>query len=381
MKWFIVAAALAVAVPHAHALTLSEARAKALAAHPALRAAQAQVDAATARRSEAGRLANPVLSAEVENFGESAPRLETTLRVAQSFDLGGDRSSRAQVAEAQGGARNSELAWQRREVIVATDELFLEAWALQERIGALAQAESLAADAVRAADQRHKAGAALASERIRAESQHALRALERAREEAMLASRRTQLAALWGAPELSDRLEIGTTTQVDDPRRASARADLALEEARLRETKAARVPDLDLDFGVRHLRETGTTGFVAGLAMPLPLWSGPSVPAAEAEVAAARARIEQVDRTLEAERRAAGSRADAAREVLRRLDPLVPQAQRAHDEVRSAYKAGRLGYNDLLEAQRAVREAELATLEATIELTRAQVALARLEDR
>ena len=369
-------------------LTLAEAQERALAGHPALAATRAQLDAARARREDAGRLRNPVLTAEVENFGATSARGEATLRLGQTLELGGDRGARADLASAQVALIEADGGGERRAVLAQTAARFLDAWAAQERLLALREAERLATEAVRAADARHRAGAALVTERVRAEGQKAMRTLERAKAEAELALARRLLAAQWGDSVASfGRLDPGAEPAAPaadalarHPQRARAAAELAVQEARLREAHAARVPDLDLEFGVRRLSETQSTGFLAGVALPLPLWNaqGSGVAAAEAEIAAVRARAGSAERSLLAEfesARAQVEAAAAAREELVRIQAISQDALR---QVGVAYRAGRLGYTDLVDAQRALREADLAITEATVELWRARIALQRL---
>jgi cobalt-zinc-cadmium efflux system outer membrane protein len=377
-------------------LTLDEARGRTLKSHPALASARALVEAAQRRRSDAGRRPNPTLSGEVENFGNSgdANRLETTVQLGQTFELGGDRKARSLVAEATVQLVEAELSAEQRTVLATTADRFLDAWGLQERLTALRAAELLAAEAIQAAQERHRAGAAPVTERVRAEAQHALRTVERERAESELELARRLLAAQWGESELTF-----TTLSPGDPlsdpaarpewlaaveahpQRLRAAAEVGLQEARLREARAARVPDLDLQFGLRHLAETGSSGFVAGVAMPLPLWSlqRGGVGAAEAEVSAARSREQAMLLALRNEVESAAGRVALAlstEEAFRtRIQPAAVEALR---QVRAGYRAGRLTYSDLIEAQRAVREADLALTDTTIDLWRARVALDRL---
>jgi len=377
-------------------LTLADARALTLERHPALASTRALIDAARQRRSDAGRRPNPVLSGEVENFGNprNDPRLETTVQLGQTFELGGDRKARSLVAQASLQLAEAELSAEERTVLATTAERFLDAWGLQERLGALRAAEQLSAETIEAAQERHRAGAAPVTERVRAEAQLALRRVERERAENELVLAHHLLAAQWGdtVPSFSTLFpgeqpvattpDAEWTTVVDShPQRLRAAAEVTLQEARIREARAARVPDLDLQFGVRHLAETGSSGFVAGVAFPLPLWGTPrgGVGAAEAEAAAARLREQGTRTVLRSELEAAANRvaiASSAEEAYR--NRIRPSAEEALRQVRGAYRAGRLSYTDLLEAQRVVREADLALIDAHLDLWRARVALDRL---
>lgn len=391
----VVHAAPTAAAPGADSvLTLEDARARTLARHPALASARAIVEAARRRGADAGRRPNPFLSGEVENFGNSANRLETTVQLGQTFELGGDRRARSAVAQATLQLVEAELTVDQRTVIGTTAERFVDAWGFQERLSALRAAERLAEEAIQAAQARHTAGAAPITERVRAEAQLALRRVERERAEAELALARGLLAAQWGDPEAYfTRLDLeaatGDSARADEwlaavdshPQRLRAAAEVSLFEARLREARAARVPDLDLQFGMRRLSETGTSGFVAGVAFPLPLWNAQrgGVAAAEAEIAAARFRQESSRLTLRNELQSAIGRIGIGRGMEQAVRTrIMPAALEALRQVRSGYRAGRLSYTDLIDAQRAVRDADLALTEANIDLWRARLALERL---
>jgi cobalt-zinc-cadmium efflux system outer membrane protein len=377
-------------------VTLADARALTVQRHPALASARALVEAARKRRTDAGRRPNPVLSGEVENFGNSSEenRLETTVQLGQTLELGGDRKARSLVAEASLQLAEADLSTEERTVLATTAERFLDAWGLQERLGALRAAEQLSAEAIQAAQERHRAGAAPVTERVRAEAQFAVRRVEREKAENELVLARHLLAAQWGDPVPSftklspGERPVGTTAEAEwvavvdsHPQRLRAAAEVILQEARVREARASRVPDLDVQFGVRHLAETGSSGFVAGVAFPLPLWNGQrgGVAAAEAEASAARLREQGTRIVLRSELEAAVSRvaiASSAEEAYRTR--IRPSAEEALRQVRSAYRAGRLTYTDFIEAQRVVREAELALIDANVDLWRARVALDRL---
>lgn len=377
-------------------LTLADARALTLERHPALASTRALIEAARQRRSDAGRRPNPVLSGEVENFGSSSDenRLETTVQLGQTFELGGDRKARSLVAETSLQLAEADLSAEERVVLATTADRFLDAWGLQERLSALRAAERLSAEAIEAAQERHRAGAAPVTERVRAEAQLALRRVEREKAENELVLARRLLAAQWGEavppftrlspgePPTGSIAETEWTAAVDsNPQRLRAAAEVSLHEARIREARAARVPDLDLQFGVRHQAETGSSAFVAGIAVPLPLWGTPrgGVGAAEAEAAAARLREQGTRIVLRSELEAAANRvaiASSAEEAYRTR--ILPSAEEALRQVRAAYRAGRLTYTDFIEAQRVVREADLALIDAQIGLWRARVALDRL---
>ena len=96
-------------------ITISEAVHRAADVGPAVVQARGAVSAAEARARLAGLRLNPELGLAVEGFGGTGEyrgirQSETTLSVSQRFELGGKRTARREVAEAElRGARISLL--------------------------------------------------------------------------------------------------------------------------------------------------------------------------------------------------------------------------------------------------------------------------------
>jgi cobalt-zinc-cadmium efflux system outer membrane protein len=165
------------------------------------------------------------------------------------------------------------------------------------------------------------------------------------------------------------------------PSRRRAGAERDAERWRVREARAARVPDLQLGAGVRHLAEADGTGLVVGLSLPLPLWDPRrgAVAAAESELAAAVARERQSALELRAELRGARERFESAVGTWTGVrDRAHPAAQEALRLLVSGYRSGRLGYLDIQEGQRALHEAELLLIESSAEVWRSWQSLERL---
>lgn len=89
-----------------NAVTLDEAVERALAAAPALKARETRVEAADANLRQAEVLPNPTIDLELENAPGSGrfadfEQNELTLGLRQRVELGGKRTSRRKVAEAE----------------------------------------------------------------------------------------------------------------------------------------------------------------------------------------------------------------------------------------------------------------------------------------
>jgi outer membrane protein, heavy metal efflux system len=354
-----------------------------------IRAADLRAGAAQSRIRDAGRAPNPVLSGAAENFGGSldSGRLERTVELSQTLELGGDRHARAAIAAGEYRLASAEAAVLRRETLAVTAERFIRAWSLQQRLARLRQGEELTAQAILAASKRHQSGAAPLLERSRAESQALSQAVDRQRTEAELAAARRELALSWGDTRASfdSLMSDSISSRPDAAARLDSSPDLeranaaqALAAARLRAAGAARIPDVTLSGGVRHLRESRGTGFIAAVELPLPLWSrgGGAVSAAQRDRDAAAVEARALTQRLEVELANASERVESAAsayDTLRRR--ALPARQSLLEEVLRAYRAGRLSYLDLVAEQRNLLETDLALVDAQADLWRSRLRL------
>ncbi len=382
------------------ALSLAEAIRLTRAGHPALRAAAATADAARARRRVAGRRPDPTLALGVENVGGNlgTDRAETTLLLEHTLERGRDRAARSGLADAEAtlaGREHDHLAIALEAETVAR---FCEAWALQERVRRLADSERLAERAVAAAAERLEAGAAPSFERTRAEGVLALRRIERQRAAVEHETALERLATQWGAESvafdslaLPDRPPAAVPPLADllagldrHPGLRRAAAERMTHDWRVRAARAARVSDLQVGLGVRHLAGTGGsggTGLLFGVSMPLRIRGGgaAAVEAARAELAAATERERLAALELRGEVRAAHRRhasALAAWEAIR--DRVRPAAEEAATQIAAAYRAGRLGSLEIQESQRSLLEADLLLIDGYAVVWRTRHALERL---
>lgn len=353
-----------------------------------LRAADLRASASRERIRDAGRRPNPVLLGSGENFGgDLSDRLESTIEIAQMLELGGDRGARSAVATGESRLASAEAAVLRRSILTDAAERFARAWSLQERLVRLREGEALTRQAIDAASARYRAGASPVVERARAESQALAQAVERQRTQAELLIARRDLAQTWGAEEASfdsllapvpDRGSEVAPTLASHPDLEQASAVEELAAARRKSAEAARVPDVTLSGGVRHLEEVSGTGFLASLEIPVPLWNryGGSVDAARREQEAAVAEKRAVSRRLDVELRNALERVQSAAAVYDTLTlRLRPARQDLVAELLRAYRAGRLSYLDLIAEQRFLLETDLAVVDAQANLWLSKIQL------
>jgi cobalt-zinc-cadmium efflux system outer membrane protein len=216
-----------------------------------------------------------------------------------------------------------------------------------------------------------------------------------ARLEAEVAASRRRLALRWGGgdavfdsltlpePDLSppppdDSVLVGLDRHAQV---VEAAAQVRAAQARVRETRAQRIPDVDALFGVRRIEEAEATAFIAGLSIPLPVWNRQSgaLAAAGAGDAGARLGLTASRRVLESEVRSVLASLRAAIAGYERLrGGAVPAAEEALTVLGADFRAGRLSYVDLADGHRAALETRLATIEAAADVWRSRAALARL---
>jgi cobalt-zinc-cadmium efflux system outer membrane protein len=231
------------------------------------------------------------------------------------------------------------------------------------------------------------------TEALRAEGEWAQRGIERRGAEADLAVARRVLALQWGASEATyDTLALAAPDAGDvtpdlaaalaaQPELRQATSESAVAAARLRAARAARIPELTALGGVRHFAEDNTTGFIANLSAPLPLWNrgGAAVAAAEAEQRAAAAHLTITRLQLEQQLAEAQQRRSAARESYELARTHAwPAAERALAQLEDGYRRGRFTYLDYLDGQRSALDIQLALLEAERDYWRARLTIERI---
>lgn len=396
----------AAGVPAAHAqtsapanapvLTLADALDLAGSASPNIDAADAGVRAASAARRVAGLRPNPSLNADIENVGGSraydnieAPK--QTVSVGVPVELGGKRSARIAVADAQGNRAQIERVAAVADLRLAVTQAYVEAVAADRRLATARDQAAIAAEAVRAAHVRVVAGRASPLEEQRAEVLRisADAAVDRAARLADLA--RANLGRRIGRPAAGaldeawfdrvdsngpPRLDAGSSLAV-----ATARADEKAADAQLRLARSQRLPDVTLSAGVRRLPINNDVAAVFGVSVPLPFFN--SGTSSIAQAGAERDRATALRRAAELENEQAIGQAqvdvaNAAAAARTAVGPSLAAAQEAARIARIGYREGKFGQLDLLEAERTLAETRSGAIDALAAFHNAQAQLDRL---
>ncbi len=392
-----------VAIEPTGTVTLTDVLSLALAHNPGLKTFPYSLRAAEARRLQAGLRPNPELQVELEEFGGGGERsgfdaTETTVQIGQPIELGGKREKRTRVA-----AIGKELVWwdyesARLDLTREVSRAFTAVLAAQERLALAEKVLELSRQAHSAVAQRVDAGRDSPVDALRAGVALSESRIERQKAEKSLAAARQSLAATWGSSTptftaaAADWYEIRSMSAVDlSPDAIATNPDVARWEDEQRSRRAAldlqkakAVPDVTAAGGVRRFEETDDAAFVAGLAVPLPLFdrNQGGIEEALADLAASRQQYEAVRvKTLAALSEAVSALAAAQEEVTALKSEVLPAAQQAFEAVQQGYRQGKFDYLYVLDTQRTLFQTQATYIESVEAYHKARADVERLTGR
>lgn len=369
-------------------LSLEEAMRLAAERLPAVAAAERRVRAAEALQHGATAQPNPELRLGVA-AGEPDSR---TNEVVQRLEVAGQPGLRATVATHDVGAALQDLRQARRIAAREAALAWYGLWEARQRRGVAEEQVRLAESLAAVAQRRYEVGEIARNEelRTRLERDRASGALLQAEgeERSALARLNLSLGGEWDAEVVlaeANQTPFGDPGPLPDllsraaerPEVEAARFAARAAEAQVRLTERGRLPDVELSLGQPRLGSA--EGRSASVALVVPLWDWGSL---GAQAAAGRARAQALMEDAEEAARLARldvaeawtslQTASAQRELTRRLageqGHLVAMARKGYD-------AGLLTLVDVLETQRAAREAALAAVAAEAEYFKARVQL------
>ncbi len=382
------------------ALTLRDAMALALTRNPDLAAFSWEVRMGEARVLQASLQPNPVVGVEVEdvlgtgNF-QGAREAQTTLVLSQLIELGDKRAARVRAAGFSRDLTGWDYERRRLEVFTQTAETFVEVLNLQQRLSLAEETVGLAQNTVEAVNKRVEAARTLAVEGTKAEVALASVQIERDQTQRALAAARQRLASHWGNPQPRFSKVVGnleSTTRVPEldrlleqihknPDNARWAAEIQQREANLKLQKAKRVPDVTVGGGYRRLSGPEDNAFVAGISVPLPFFDRNQGNIREAEYQLAKAREEKRATELRVKTllgQAWQRLSAAAEEVTALQGKVLPGAEQTFGTVSQYYTEGRLGYLDVLDAQRTLFASRSQYFRALSDYHLAKIAVERL---
>ncbi len=356
--------------------------------------------AAEARVLQAGLLPNPELEAEVGEFGGRDGRkgfdgAETSIRLSQLLELGGQRGKRVRVAELERSLAGWDYEAKRLDVLAEAATAFVVLLAAQEQVALAERLHSLAEAEWKIAAERVKFGKAPPLEELQAKAASATAQVRVGQAKREVEAARVRLAATWGGRSATFEKAVGLLRSVEDvasfdelvkllpqtPEIARWATEMERRRAILAQERAKGIPSPSLSAGATRFQETDDYAFGLGLSVPLPIFDRNQGGRREALYGVAKAEKER-----EAEEvRIAAAFSDAYQTLASAIGQarglekeVLPAAQAAFDAANEGYRQGKFGYLEVLNARRALFDAEEQMLGILTSYHTTKVALERL---
>ena len=354
---------------------------------------EGEVDLARGDALRAGMWSNPVVSYSREQvYGGPAASAENYVELSQAVDISGRRSLRGQAGDRRVEAARERGSATRLGLEADVRVSFYDVVAGEARLAALRDSLVRVERLAEATVQREKAGDASGYDRMRLERERESVAARAAAQEGQLERSRARLEGLLGAK--SPVRVAGTLLPSDAPPSTEALVDKIGSRPDLKslgeeagagdlEARAASrwwLPDLTLSAGYKGVGVAGEqlNGYIAGIAIPLPVFDRNQDEAAHAEGRSRQARGRLTLETDLATAEVRGLRiqasrlADAARRF--RSDASATSAKLLVT-AEAAYRGGELGVLELVDAQRSALDADLQAIDLESAARRARIDL------
>ncbi len=370
-------------------LSLWDALALSLRHNPRLNAAKWSLRGQAARVTRAGLLPNPRIRIALEDFAGSGEHrgynlAETTLMLSQLIELGGKRMKRYRLAGTERDLALWDYEAERLQTVMTTMQGFIAVLADQKRVELARQTLALAQKLHQTVSARVQAGEVSRLESYKSRVELARARLQASQAEQSLVASRQRLAAVWGDLEARFEMVSGNldeTRQPPDlpvlvsllesnPDVARWATEMSRRQRLLEVARAATIPDLTIRAGVRQYAENGDVAAVAVFQLPLFIFNNQKTQVDEAAAGVNQAQYLRRSNLVEARRQLVAAyqqlqQTRIASEILHQ--EVLPSAEAAFDAVREAYRLGKVGVLDLIDAQRTLfsaRRQEVDTLAA-----------------
>ena len=382
--------------PAARGITATKFLERVSANHPRLAISEADVDAAAALVSAAGRWQNPTIAYDREEVFEAGQGLaENLIRIELPIQLSGRRSLLVDSAEKGVSAARADAKVKRLALLAGAMHAYLQAAALREQVSILKQSRDALVKLRDSVRSRAMAGDASGYDLTRIEVDFfSLDALITDAERELTKSQ-LALGMLAGSPgtrlDATDDLSIRSLTAIS-PAQTDTQHAVAIEAARARVSQhslaldaagRAWVPSLTLTGGAKTAPSSGDTvwGYVAGVALTLPIFDFGQADKQMSEAALRRARANLLVTEHQTETRVAMAQetfnqsleqaTTFERDQMQRLEQLLRRAE-------VSYKEGERPVFELLDAHRTHREVRLRNVQLKLQARLEHVELLEL---
>ena len=367
----------------------------ALANNPTLCLAARRVQALRGKQQQVGLYPNPTVGYIAEEVGNEGHAGQHGIWIGQQVVTANKLAWNRSVAGSEIAAAQYEWAMQRLRVVNDVHAAAYEVIAAQQTVELSEELLRVAEAGLQAAEQ------LLAGEEVnridvleaRVEVTSTRLALKKAHVALTECWRR--LATLTGVPDMPQtpvaepedkRLDGPIAWEAalnqlisESPERMRAIAAVDQARAAVGRECAGRVPDVELEAGVRYNFGSDSTLATMGFALPLQLFdrNQGNIYRAQAELAAAHQELRRVELLLQQKLAQEFRQYDDARETVTQYrDAMLPEVDEALQVARTGYQQGEFGYLELLTVQRTYFETHLAFVDAVRE---ARVSRVRIE--
>ncbi|MHC4097576.1 MAG: TolC family protein [Planctomycetota bacterium] len=384
-------------------LTLGQVLALTLIHNPELKVFSLETRASQARELQAGLWPNPKIEVEVENVGGTGElsgfdSAETTIFLSQLIELGDKRTKRTKLAAMEKRLAGWDYETKRLDVFTEVNKAFVDVLAEQERVELAQDSVELSKEVLDTVRKRVEAGKDSPLEQTKGQVALANAEIGLDKATSALESARKRLSAMWAdkspvfekaAGQLDSIVPIAPLDELtglidQNPDMARWAAEMDQRKAALELAKANAIQDVRLGGGMQHFNDTDDKAFVVGVAVPIPVFDRNQGNVLEAKYkleqgGARRHAIETTIHTALVE--ACAKLSSSFHEATALRDRVVEGAQSAFDAANEGYRAGKLGFLDVLDAQRTLFEAKAKYIDALAAYHAARADVERLIGR
>ncbi len=352
-----------------------------LARNPEIAAAESAWRAALARVPQAAGLDDPTASYAIAplSLGSSDASFGQELRLSQRLPFPGKRQLRQAVAAAESTASEQQLAEARLRLATMATLLYDELWLLDRRRAVAEEHLRLLATFKEVATARYAAGLAPQQAPLQAE----LEAARVEQELVAIGAERTRMVAhlntmlhrpaegaLPAPPQQLEAPELDPDPDADHAGAAVVHPHLQAREAEVEARRSglalarrAYLPDLELMTSYNSMWDMGEHRWMVGVGVDLPIWRQrrkAAVEEAEARLAAGEAELAAFeDHSREVVAAARASVAETAALLRLHRDRVLPAARDQLAAARASFESGAGDMLGVIEAERALRSAQV----------------------
>jgi cobalt-zinc-cadmium efflux system outer membrane protein len=364
---------------------------EALARNPEIQAARQQVEAATQRVPQARSLDDPTLSVQLWNFPQTFNVTQTQnaiFGVSQTFPFPGKLALKGEVASRSADMTEQALRAKERDLIARLKQTYYDLFLAHKAIQIHHEQIDLLKQLFEIATAKFRTGRGSQVDVVKAQVElstlyQQLPVLEQRRDTAQgklntLLDRDPRFPL--GPPQEPREGRFDKDLEDLYPMAVNARPELKAAELSIQRNEQSRAlaqrqyyPDVSVAFQrFQNFNANDGFGAVVSVNVPFAFWTKPKYDArvreAGAAVAAARAELHTAENLTRFQIRDLLAKVRASWEVaVLYRTTVLPQAEQGVEAARAGYRTGRTSFLDLIDADRALREFQLAYWRALVD--------------